>query len=93
MNALTLFKVVFSVAPIIFRKGFFVFLVIMTFSSLTGLSGCNTVKGVGEDISGSATFVQHKISGYTSGGSRSTSYESTEGVNPPQWPSSNESVD
>ena len=27
------------------------------------LPGCNTVKGVGQDISGSASYVQEKISG------------------------------
>jgi predicted small secreted protein len=38
--------------------------------------GCNTIRGVGEDISGSANFVEKKMTG--DDGSNSN--------NPPQWP-------
>ena len=44
------------------------------------LSGCHTVRGFGEDISGSANYVEKKMSGnddVPANGSTS---------NPPQWP-------
>lgn len=37
--------------------------------------GCNTIRGVGEDISGSANFVEKKMTG-----------EDVPNSNPPQWP-------
>jgi predicted small secreted protein len=43
--------------------------------SLT-IIGCNTIRGVGEDISGSANFVEKKMTGD----------DGTNSNNPPQWP-------
>jgi len=48
------------------------------------LSGCNTVKGLGEDISGSATWTQDKISGDSSVKTSDAQYVK----NPPQFPKS-----
>ncbi|HLB33944.1 MAG TPA: hypothetical protein VJK54_06890 [Chthoniobacterales bacterium] len=39
------------------------------------ISGCNMIRGFGEDVSGSATFVEKKMTG-----------EDTPPANPPQWP-------
>jgi len=50
------------------------------------LSGCNTVKGLGEDISGSASWTQEKMSG---GGSSASSSDSQYVKNPPEFPKSN----
>lgn len=50
------------------------------------LSGCNTVKGLGEDISGSASWTQDKISGT---GDSSVKKSDSDYVNPPQFPKSN----
>ncbi len=50
------------------------------------LSGCNTVKGLGEDISGSASWTQDKISG---AGDSSVKKSDSDYVNPPQFPKSN----
>jgi predicted small secreted protein len=47
------------------------------------LSGCNAVKGLGEDISGSATYVQGKMNN-TSTSSSDAQYVQ----NPPQFPKS-----
>lgn len=49
------------------------------------LSGCNTVKGLGEDISGSASWTQEKITGDSSAKKSDADYVS----NPPQFPKSN----
>jgi predicted small secreted protein len=49
------------------------------------LSGCNTVKGLGEDISGSATWTQDKISGDSSTKSSDSQYVK----NPPQFQKAN----
>jgi predicted small secreted protein len=51
------------------------------------LSGCNTVKGFGEDISGSASWTQDKISG--AGDSSVKKSDSDYVQNPPQFPKSN----
>jgi predicted small secreted protein len=51
------------------------------------LSGCNTVKGLGEDISGSASWTQEKMSG--AGGSSASSSDSQYVKNPPEFPKSN----
>lgn len=51
------------------------------------LSGCNTVKGLGEDISGSASWTQEKISG--GGDSAVKSSDAQYVQNPPQFPKSN----
>lgn len=51
------------------------------------LTGCNTVKGLGEDISGSATWTQDKISG--DGGSSTKSSDSQYVQNPPQFQKAN----
>jgi predicted small secreted protein len=48
------------------------------------LAGCNTFKGVGEDITGAATWSQEKISGDSSVKKSDSDY-----VNPPQFPKSN----
>lgn len=42
--------------------------------SLT-MIGCNTIRGIGEDISGSANFVEKKMNG-----------DDSSNTNPPQWP-------
>jgi predicted small secreted protein len=49
------------------------------------LSGCNTIKGVGEDISGTATWTQEKMTGSSSSKSTDSDYVQ----NPPQFPKSN----
>lgn len=49
------------------------------------LSGCNTVKGFGEDISGTATWTQEKMTGSSSSKSSDSDYVQ----NPPQFPKSN----
>ena len=49
------------------------------------LTGCNTMKGVGEDISGSASYVQDKMSGDTSVKNSDSQYVQ----NPPQFPKAN----
>ena len=51
------------------------------------LSGCNTMKGLGEDISGSATWTQDKMSG--AGDSSVKKSDSDYVQNPPQFPKSN----
>jgi predicted small secreted protein len=48
------------------------------------LSGCNTMKGVGEDITGSAAWTQEKMSG--GGGNSVKSSDSDYVQNPPQFP-------
>lgn len=50
------------------------------------LSGCNTIKGVGEDISGTASWTQEKMTG--SSGSSTKSSDSDYVQNPPQFPKS-----
>lgn len=57
----------------------FLFLFFLSLSLLT--TGCNTVRGFGEDISGSSTFVQKKMFG----GGDDTSMPANSS-NPPQWP-------
>jgi predicted small secreted protein len=52
------------------------------------LSGCNTIKGVGEDISGSANWTQEKMSGI-GGGSSASSSDSQYVKNPPEFPKAN----
>lgn len=52
------------------------------------LSGCNTVKGFGEDISGTASWTQEKMTG-SSGGSSTKSSDADYVQNPPQFPKSN----
>lgn len=51
------------------------------------LSGCNTVKGIGEDISGTASWTQEKISG--GGGDSVKSSDAQYVQNPPQFPKGN----
>jgi len=52
------------------------------------LSGCNTFKGIGEDISGTASWTQEKMTG--SGGGDSVKSSDAQYVqNPPQFPKSN----
>jgi predicted small secreted protein len=46
------------------------------------LCGCNTVKGLGEDISGSATYVQGKMN--ADGTTQSSDAQYVQ--NPPQFP-------
>jgi len=48
------------------------------------LAGCNTVKGFGEDISGTASWTQEKITGRASSQSSDSDYVQ----NPPQFPKS-----
>ena len=49
------------------------------------LAGCNTFKGVGEDISGAASWTQEKMGG---SGSSTKSSDSDYVQNPPQFPKS-----
>jgi len=49
------------------------------------LAGCNTMKGVGEDISGSASYVQEKMSSDSSVKNSDSQYVQ----NPPQFPKAN----
>jgi len=53
--------------------------------TVLALSGCNTVKGLGEDISGSASWTQEKMTGSSSSKSSDSDYVQ----NPPQFPKSN----
>ena len=48
------------------------------------LSGCNTFKGVGEDISGAASWTQDKM-----GGGSSSSSDAQYVKNPPEFPKGN----
>ena len=48
------------------------------------LTGCNTVKGIGQDISGTASWTQEKMSG---GSAKSSDADYVQ--NPPQFPKSN----
>jgi len=48
------------------------------------LTGCNTFKGVGEDITGAASWSQEKMTGSGSSHSSDSDYVS----NPPQFPKS-----
>jgi len=58
---------------------------LMTASVL--LSGCNAVKGLGEDISGSASWTQNKLNGDSTAKSSDAQYVQ----NPPQFPKSTQS--
>lgn len=49
------------------------------------LSGCNTMKGLGEDITGSAAWTQEKMSGDSSAKSSDSQYVQ----NPPAFPKAN----
>ena len=48
------------------------------------LSGCNTVKGFGQDISGSASWTQEKMTGDSAAKKSDADYVQ----NPPQFPKS-----
>jgi predicted small secreted protein len=50
------------------------------------LSACNTIRGVGEDISGSATWTQEKMTGESSAAVKSSDADYVQ--NPPQFPKS-----
>jgi predicted small secreted protein len=64
------------------------FLLLALVSGSFLLSGCNTFKGIGEDISGTASWTQEKMTG--SGGSGSTKSSDADYVqNPPQFPKGN----
>ena len=54
--------------------------------TLLTMTGCNTVKGFGNDISGSASYVQDKMSG---GDSAVKSSDSQYVKNPPDFPKAN----
>ncbi len=51
------------------------------------LSGCNTVNGLGQDISGSATWTQSKLSGDSSSSTKSSDSQYVQ--NPPQFQKAN----
>lgn len=53
--------------------------------TVLALSGCNTFKGVGEDITGAASWTQEKMTGSGSAKSSDSDYVQ----NPPQFPKSN----
>jgi len=65
------------------KRSFIVALVIAPFL----LTGCNTFKGVGEDITGAASWSQEKMSG--SGDSSAKKSDADYVQNPPQFPKSN----
>lgn len=54
--------------------------------TVLALSGCNTVRGFGEDISGTASWTQEKMGG---GGGSVKSSDADYVQNPPQFPKSN----
>jgi predicted small secreted protein len=56
----------------------------LVFSSLL-LTGCNAIKGLGEDISSSASWTQEKMSGDSTTKSSDSQYVQ----NPPQFPKGN----
>lgn len=63
---------------------------LLTLSLLLGsflVSGCNTMKGLGEDISGTASWTQEKMTG--SGGTSMKSSDADYVQNPPQFPKAN----
>ncbi len=62
------------------------FLILAALTSVLLLSGCNTVKGLGQDISGSASWTQEKMSGDSS---TPKSSDSDYVQNPPQFPKGN----
>jgi predicted small secreted protein len=62
------------------------FLILTALTSVLLLSGCNTVKGLGQDISGSASWTQEKMSGDSS---TPKSSDSDYVQNPPQFPKGN----
>ena len=62
----------------------YLLLLSLTTASLL-LSGCNTMKGVGQDISGSASWTQEKMTGDSTVKKSDADYVS----NPPQFPKSN----
>lgn len=51
------------------------------------LSACNTIRGVGEDISGSASWTQEKMTGESSSAVKSSDADYVQ--NPPQFPKGN----
>lgn len=51
------------------------------------LAGCNTFKGVGEDITGAASWSQEKMTGSSSSSTKSS--DSDYVSNPPQFPKTN----
>ena len=60
-------------------------LMILSAAALTLLlSGCNTFKGVGEDITGAASWSQEKMTGESAAKKADSDY-----VNPPQFPKGN----
>lgn len=63
----------------------FVLLSLMALSLL--LTSCNTVKGLGEDISGSAAWTQDKISGDSTSSTKSSDSQYVQ--NPPQFQKAN----
>jgi predicted small secreted protein len=62
-----------------------VLLFLPLFAAALLLSGCNTMKGLGEDISGSATYVQGKMDGNSTTQSSDAQYVQ----NPPQFSKAN----
>jgi len=61
-------------------------LLLSLMTTVLALSGCNTVKGFGEDISGTASWTQEKMTG--SSGSSVKSSDADYVQNPPQFPKS-----
>jgi predicted small secreted protein len=66
-----------------------VHLILPVAMALLLLSGCNTIKGVGEDISGSANWTQEKMSGIGGGESSTKASDSQYVKNPPEFPKAN----
>ncbi len=63
-------------------------LLLLLASATLSLTACNTFKGIGEDISGTASWTQEKISG-VGGGDSVKSSDSQYVQNPPQFPKGN----
>jgi predicted small secreted protein len=60
-------------------------LLILTALTSVLLTGCNTVKGLGQDITSSANWTQEKMSGDTAVKSSDSQYVQ----NPPEFPKGN----
>lgn len=57
------------------------FVLFFLFTTALLVTSCNTVRGFGEDISGSATWTQRKMTGEDN----NNNYQGPS-QNPPQWP-------
>ena len=63
------------------------FILLPLFAATLLLSGCNAMKGLGEDISSSASWTQNKMSGDSSSSTKSSDSQYVQ--NPPQFQKAN----